>query len=102
VEGGVPVSDRDEVRAMENRPYLRAVEDVFDLTGDPPPGWMHAVFEGGPYAKDVGRCVPIPPADHLDADGVRYRIVNVVVMSSPDHEVALYSSDGAEPYSPSQ
>ncbi|GAA3120522.1 hypothetical protein [Streptomyces goshikiensis] len=38
------------------------MKDVFDLTGTPPQGWMHAIFGGGPFADDVGRCVPGPPA----------------------------------------
>ena len=42
------------------------VEDVFDTTGRPPLGWMHAIFDDGPFKEDVGRCVPgPPPADPL-------------------------------------
>lgn len=47
------------------RPGLRrggALEDVFDTTGRPPKGWLHAVFHGGPYGEDVGIRVPGPPA----------------------------------------
>jgi hypothetical protein len=27
------------------------VEEVFDTTGRPPAGWMHALFDGGPFAN---------------------------------------------------
>jgi hypothetical protein len=29
------------------------VQDVFDLTGQPPEGWVHAIFDDGPYADDA-------------------------------------------------
>jgi hypothetical protein len=38
------------------------VEDVFATEDAPPAGWMRAIFDGGPYHDDVGRCVPGPPA----------------------------------------
>lgn len=45
------------------------MDDVFDLTGHPPKGWVHAVFHDGPYADDVGRCVPGPPTpDPLEVE----------------------------------
>lgn len=74
------------------------MRDVFDTTGHPPAGWMHAVFDGGPYAEDVGRCVPEPPPDLVDAGDAQYRIVQVLTMSWPDHVLALYACDGREPY----
>jgi hypothetical protein len=37
------------------------MDDVFDTTGRPLAGWMHALFDGGPFGEDVGRCVPGPP-----------------------------------------
>jgi hypothetical protein len=74
-----------------------AVEDVFDTTGRPPKGWMHAVFHGGPYGEDVGRCVPGPPAaaTHsvpLPEGGVHvYRLWTVGSWSDPDDPVAVYN-----------
>ncbi len=76
------------------------MEAVFDTTGEPPSGWMHAIFEGGPYAEDVGRCVPTPPPGRFKADDVEYRIVSVLTMSVPDHLVAFYAADAKEPFKP--
>src|SRR5262245_40337217 len=43
-----------------------------------PSHWMNALFDGGPYADDVGRCVPgPPPADTFDVDGVTYYLRTV-------------------------
>jgi hypothetical protein len=42
--------------------YRVDVEDVFATEDAPPAGWMRAIFDGGPYHDDVGRCVPGPPA----------------------------------------
>ena len=57
---------------------MRFVEDVFDTSGRPPKGLMNALFDGGPYADDVGRCVPgPPPADTFDVDGVTYYLRTV-------------------------
>ncbi|WP_052851297.1 hypothetical protein [Streptomyces avicenniae] len=76
------------------------MEDVFDGTGSPPRGWMHAVFEGGPYGEDVGRCVPGPPASELlsvplPEGGVHtYRLKVVGSWSAPDDPIAVYAADG--------
>jgi hypothetical protein len=52
------------------------VENVFDTTGRPPAGWMHAIFADGPFEPDVGRCVPgPPPADPLVISRQRNRLV---------------------------
>ncbi|MET9951582.1 hypothetical protein ABZ135_08535 [Streptomyces sp. NPDC006339] len=75
------------------------MEDVFDTTGRPPSGWMHAVFDGGPYADDVGRCVPGPPAPAVLAVALPeggehvYRLAAVGSWSDPDHPVAVYGPD---------
>ncbi len=51
------------------RGNLLQMDDVFDLTGHPPKGWVHAVFHDGPYSDDVGRCVPGPPTpDPLEVE----------------------------------
>ena len=34
---------------------------MFAKDAPPPAGWMRAIFDGGPYEPDVGRCVPGPP-----------------------------------------
>ncbi|MFB7410422.1 hypothetical protein ACFCZ2_24880 [Streptomyces sp. NPDC056202] len=76
------------------------VEDVFDTTGRPPHGWMHAIFHGGPYGEDVGRCIPGPPAQELltvplAEGGVHvYRLWTVGSWSDPDDPVAVYNPDG--------
>ncbi|MGW6389644.1 hypothetical protein ACWFR1_03870 [Streptomyces sp. NPDC055103] len=76
------------------------VEDVFDTTGRPPSGWMHAVFNGGPYGEDVGRCIPGPPAPEtlavpLPDGGVHvYRLWTVSSWSDPDDPIAVYNPDG--------
>ncbi|MFI0824511.1 hypothetical protein ACH4Q7_08670 [Streptomyces roseolus] len=76
------------------------MEDVFDTTGRPPEGWMHAVFHGGPYGEDVGRCVPGPPAPAtlpvpLPEGGVHvYRLWAVGSWSAPDDPTAVYNPDG--------
>ena len=76
------------------------VEDVFDATGRPPSGWMHAMFRGGPYGEDVGRCIPGPPAPEtlavpLPDGGVHvYRLWTVGSWSAPDDPVAVYNPDG--------
>ncbi|MFB7338915.1 hypothetical protein [Streptomyces hydrogenans] len=76
------------------------MEDVFDTTGRPPEGWMHAVFHGGPCGEDVGRCVPGPPAPvtwsvPLPEGGVHvYRLWTVGSWSDPDDPIAVYHPDG--------
>ncbi|WP_030547867.1 hypothetical protein [Streptomyces exfoliatus] len=76
------------------------MEDVFDTTGRPPKGWMHAVFHGGPYGEDVGRCIPGPPAPAtlsvpLPGGGVHvYRLWTVGSWSDPDDPIAVYNPDG--------
>ncbi|MEU2544594.1 hypothetical protein ABZ618_03985 [Streptomyces roseolus] len=76
------------------------MEDVFDTTESPPKGWMHAVFHGGPYGEDVGRCVPGPPAPAtlsvpLPEGGVHvYRLWTVGSWSAPGDPTAVYNPDG--------
>ncbi|MEU3607265.1 hypothetical protein AB0E83_17750 [Streptomyces sp. NPDC035033] len=76
------------------------MEDVFDTTGRPPKGWMHAVFHGGPYGEDVGRCIPGPPAPAtlsvpLPEGGAHvYRLWTVGSWSDPDDPIAVYNPDG--------
>ncbi|MFC9591591.1 hypothetical protein ACFTUC_17610 [Streptomyces sp. NPDC056944] len=76
------------------------MEDVFDTTGRPPKGWMHAIFHGGPYGEDVGRCIPGPPAPELLAvplaeGGVHtYRLWTVGSWSDPEDPIAVYNPDG--------
>ncbi|GGS23592.1 hypothetical protein Snoj_20130 [Streptomyces nojiriensis] len=76
------------------------MEDVFDTTGRPPSGWMHAIFHGGPYGEDVGRCIPGPPAPEILAvplpeGGVHvYRLWKVGSWSDPDDPIAVYNPDG--------
>jgi len=76
------------------------VEDVFDTTGRPPKGWMHAIFHGGPYGEDVGRCIPGPPAPTtlevpLAEGGAHvYRLWTVGSWSDPEDPVAVYNPDG--------
>jgi hypothetical protein len=76
------------------------MEDVFDLSGTPPQGWMHALFGGGPYADDVGRCVPGPPAPEAvtvplpEGGEFVYRLVTVGSWSAPDDPIAVYDDTG--------
>ncbi|MGW3325868.1 hypothetical protein [Streptomyces virginiae] len=76
------------------------MEDVFDTTGRPPKGWMHAVFHGGPYGEDVGRCIPGPPAPETltvppaEGDVHVYRLRTVGSWSDPDDPIAVYNHDG--------
>ncbi|MFI1973663.1 hypothetical protein [Streptomyces wedmorensis] len=76
------------------------MEDVFDTTGRPPKGWMHAIFHGGPYGEDVGRCIPGPPAPAtlsvpLAEGGEHvYRLWTVGSWSDPDDPIAVYNLDG--------
>ena len=76
------------------------MEDVFDVTGRPSKGWMHAVFHRGPYGEDVGRCVPGPPAPAtlsvpLAEGGVHvYRLLTVGSWFAPDDPIAVYNPDG--------
>ncbi|MEU3908502.1 hypothetical protein [Streptomyces goshikiensis] len=82
------------------------MKDVFDLTGAPPQGWMHAIFGGGPFADDVGRCVPGPPAPEAitvplpEGDEFIYRLVTVGSWSAPDDPIALYNDRGPVPQPP--
>ncbi len=61
---------------------------------------MHAVFHGGPYGEDVGRCVLGPPAPAalsvpLPEGGVHvYRLWTVGSWSAPDDPIAVYNPDG--------
>ncbi|MFK0049983.1 hypothetical protein ACIQU4_38930 [Streptomyces sp. NPDC090741] len=79
------------------------MEDVFDLTGTPPQGWMHALFGGGPYTDDVGRCVPGPPAPEtvsvplLEGGEFVYRLVTFGSWSAPDDPIAVYNGTGPLP-----
>ncbi|GAA2634364.1 MULTISPECIES: hypothetical protein [Streptomyces] len=82
------------------------MEDVFDLTGRPPRGWMHALFGAGPYGEDVGRCVPGPPAPEsvpvpLPGGGEYvYLLVKVASWSDPEDPIAVYSATGPVPVPP--
>ncbi|TQF06236.1 hypothetical protein E6W39_33505 [Kitasatospora acidiphila] len=80
--------------------------DVFDLSGAPPQGWMHAVFNGGPYGEDIGRCVPGPPAPvsltvPLPEGGeFGYRLWAVGSWSQPGDPIAVYDETGPVPELP--
>ncbi|MFK4122887.1 hypothetical protein [Streptomyces longwoodensis] len=82
------------------------MEDVFDVTGRLPRGWMHAIFGTGPYSEDIGRCVPGPPAPEtitvpLSEGGEHvYRLVTVGSWSAPDDPIALYNDIGPVPAPP--
>ncbi|MFE3073572.1 hypothetical protein [Streptomyces sp. NPDC059247] len=75
------------------------MEDVFDIAGRPPSGWMHAIFHGGPYGDDVGRCIPGPPAPEvlkvpLPEGGEHvYRLWNVGSWLDPNDPIAVYNLD---------
>ncbi len=81
------------------------MEDVFDLTGRPPHGWMHAQFGGGPYGDDVGRCIPGPPAPETlavplpDGGEFIYRLWKVASWA-PDDPIAVYNDTGPTPEPP--
>lgn len=67
------------------------MEDVFDTTGRPRKGWMHALFDGGPFAEDVGRCVPgPPPPDPLVIGDTTYLLRTVGSWSDPKDPIAIY------------
>ena len=75
------------------------MEDVFDTTGSPPAGWMHAIFADGPFEQDVGRCVPGPPPSDplvIEPRGQRpawhCRLLTIVSWSAPDDPIALYAA----------
>ncbi|MFD8011079.1 hypothetical protein [Streptomyces sp. NPDC058955] len=75
------------------------MEGVFDVAGRPPEGWMHAVFHGGPYGEDVGRCIPGPApatmAVPVEGGGVYvYRLWAVGVWSGSGDPIAVYNPDG--------
>ncbi|RSS42593.1 hypothetical protein [Streptomyces sp. WAC08241] len=76
------------------------MEGNFDTTGQAPSGWIHAVFHGGPYGEDVGRCVPGPPAPQtlavpLPEGGIHvYRLWRVGSWSGSNGLVAVYNPDG--------
>ena len=75
--------------------YGAPVEDVFDRSGRPPAGWMNAIFDGGPFGEDVGRCVPGPPPAHtLDVQGVTYHLRTVGSWSDPENPIAIYGLTG--------
>jgi hypothetical protein len=76
------------------------VESVFDTTGRPRAGWMHAIFADGPFEQDVGRCVPgPPPADPLVIEprgewpAWHYRLLTVFSWSDPGDPIALYAAE---------
>jgi hypothetical protein len=80
--------------------HYEFVEDVFDTTGRPPTGWMHAIFGDGPFGHDVGRRIPgPPPADPLlieardEWPAWHYRLLNVISWSDPDDRIALYAAE---------
>jgi hypothetical protein len=67
------------------------VKDVFDTSGCPPDGWMNAIFDGGPFGDDVGRCVPRPPLDKFSTAGTTYFLRQVGSWSAPeDNPIAIY------------
>lgn len=68
----------------------------FDTSGRPPAGWMHALFDGGPFAEDVGRCVPgPPPPDPLVMGNTTYMLRTVGSWSDPHNPIAIYGLRGA-------
>lgn len=68
------------------------MENVFDTSGRPPEGWMNAIFDGGPFHDDVGRCVPgPPPPDPLIVGDTTYRVVVIASWSDPDNPIAVYA-----------
>lgn len=70
---------------------LFGMEDLFDTSGRPPEGWMNAIFDGGPYGEDVGRCVPgPPPVDELAVKGITYYLRTVGSWSAPENPIAIY------------
>ena len=75
------------------------MEDIFDTTGRPPSGWMHAIFSDGPFMADVGRCVPGPPppdpliiAADAEVDSWTYRLVSMGSWSDPLDPIAIYAN----------
>lgn len=82
------------------------MEDVFDVTGRPPRGWMHALFGAGPYREDVGRCVPGPPAPETvtvalsEGGEYAYRLVTVGSWSAPDDPIAVHNDTRPVPDPP--
>jgi hypothetical protein len=71
------------------------VDDVFAVDAPPPPGWVHAIFHGGPYDHDVGRCVPGPPHPKqfaVEVGGRRhiYYLTTVGSWSDPNDPIAHY------------
>jgi hypothetical protein len=76
------------------------VEDVFETETAPPDGWMHAIFDGGPYTDDVGRCVPGPPPARMltttiNGRSCSYHLLTVGSWSEPNDPVAIYiAADG--------
>ncbi|WP_097241136.1 hypothetical protein [Streptomyces sp. 1331.2] len=67
---------------------------------------MHALFGGGPYGEDVGRCVPGPPAPETitaplsEGGEYVYRLVTVGSWSAPDDPIAVYNDTGPVPDPP--
>jgi hypothetical protein len=56
---------------------------------------MRAIFEGGPYHSDVGRCVPgPPPPPHLPVAAnngtCTYHLLSVLSWNDPSDPFALY------------
>ena len=67
------------------------MKDLFDTTGRPLKAWMNAIFDGGPFTDDVGRCVPGPPPPDPLAIGDAIYLLRVVGSSSdPDNPIAIY------------
>jgi hypothetical protein len=79
------------------------MEDVFDRTGRPPQGWMHAIFNTGPYQGDVGRCIPGPPAPETlevgqpDGGTFVYYLWTVGSWSDPRDPIAIYNPEPRSP-----
>jgi hypothetical protein len=76
------------------------VEDVFDTTGRPPEGWMHALFTDGPFKDDVGRCVPGPPPPDpliversVNGSDWHYRLLTVGSWRDPGDPLAIYAAE---------
>ncbi|MFD8643689.1 hypothetical protein ACFV14_25730 [Streptomyces zaomyceticus] len=61
---------------------------------------MHAIFHGGPYGEDIGRCIPGPPAPEIltvpSPEGAVhvYRLWTVGSWSDPNDPIAVYNPDG--------
>jgi hypothetical protein len=59
------------------------------------PGWVHSIFEGGPFGEDVGRCVPGPPhpkrtITHHNGRRHTYYLTTVGSWSDPTDPTGIY------------